>query len=108
MKQFTEDELDAIKRMIKELRPGWGDAVIKHSEAPLPKAMPEVVGMSITEALMHALRTGSDQIRRECAFETWHGLPDRGEIHGFRGFHILCDALAAEDNACLIGEEDMP
>jgi len=93
MKQFTEPELDAIEHMINELRPGWGEAIIKNPSAPLPEAMPEVVGMSMTEATMHALRTGSGIIRRKCAFEIWYGLPDRGEVHGYRGFHILCDAL---------------
>lgn len=97
MKTFTDDELDAIERMIDELCPAWGEAIVSRPDAPLPTAMPEVVGMSLTEAMMHALRTGSDQIRHDCTFEIWDGLPDRHEIQGYAGFHIICDALEKEE-----------
>lgn len=96
MRMPTIHERHCIEEMILDMRPQWSEAVCTNPDAPLPKRLPEVLGMTVKDAVLTGLMSGDPQLRHECAHEIWYGLPDRRVIHSYAGFNILCDLLEAE------------
>lgn len=95
MYELTEIEKKEIKWMMLELRPVWGEIIIKNESAPLPKIIPQVLGMSMVDGLMIAL--DDERTQQMCAHEIWFGLPDSEIIHRYPGFHIICKILEEEE-----------
>jgi len=82
--------------MLTTLKPNYAEIRITNVDAPLPKALPEVVGKSMHDGLLAALRCEDAELRRKASFEIWYALPDCDRIHAHKGFHVIADALGAE------------
>ena len=98
MRKLTLDELADIDEAIATLCPAFDDAIIENGAARLPSMVPEAVGCSLREGLILGLQHEAADFRREVAHEIWLALPDRKEIHHYKGFHILCDLLDNVDD----------
>ena len=98
IKTFNREETDRIREMISELKPVWNETRITRPSARLPSIMPDVLGKTITEAVISVLESPENpNLRRECAFVIWDSLPDSPYIHRYDGFHIIADALDADN-----------
>ena len=94
----TSEAPRQIADMLHALKPVWGEILITDPNAPLPKALPETLGKTMIQGMLMALAQEEDpQLQYDCAFEIWDALPDREELHGYKGFYRLCDILADED-----------
>lgn len=97
MRKPTTDECSHIEDMITKLRPGWCEAICKRADEPLPRRLPEVLGMTVKDAVLRGLVCDDPGLRRECAHDIWYGLSNDRVIHAYPGFNIICDLLGKDE-----------
>lgn len=60
---LTKMALDQIREMLYRLKPAWGEIKITKPEAPLPRACPEILGLTMIEGMLLVLAGEDKKLR---------------------------------------------